>query len=294
MQSVVASSITPNQVFGYLIDKFKHSINELSFAGRTVFYHEYIICFNANDYQEFMENKKGIFGLIVQEAVKEFYNILTEARKAGKTVQPSASKWVFRFVSHPSYEPGDKGFIGKLLPGASQMANDNLRVTFIPRLTGIAQTFDINPDILNGFNFYSEGYYEVPYQEQLVYDGSTLTSSISAVKARFEAIVPEKGFAGKKIEYLMKDNMIYVSGNEDNRNDSNIFKVPTEWVNTQHLQIKWEEQDKKFYLASFGEQTLLNERSVHRSDTARPEWVELPVNSRIMLNGIVGINIFKQ
>ncbi len=58
--------ITPNDVFRYILDKFNDSISQLSFADRLVFYHEYIICFNAEDYKEFMDNKKGIFGLIVQ------------------------------------------------------------------------------------------------------------------------------------------------------------------------------------------------------------------------------------
>jgi len=103
-----------------------------------------------------MDNKKGIFGIIVQESVKQFYATLKNYRAGGKTVEPSSSKWVFRFASHPDYEPGDKSFIGKLLPGSNQK-EDNLRVTYIPRQTGIAQTFDINPDILKGFTFYKLG-----------------------------------------------------------------------------------------------------------------------------------------
>ena len=146
--------LTPDDVYKYIIEKFKESIGQLSFADRVVFYHEFIICFNAEDYRQFMDNKKGIFGLIVHESVKRFYQLLKEYRELGKTVEPSSSKWVFRFVSHPDYAPGDKGFIGKLLPGTSQK-EENLRVTFIPRQTGIAQTFDINQDILKGFTFYS-------------------------------------------------------------------------------------------------------------------------------------------
>jgi hypothetical protein len=288
------ASLTPNDVYHYIIDKFNHSVNELSFAGRVVFYHEYIICFNPADYTDFMENKKGIFGLIVQETVKEFYEALKGYRASGKTVQPSASKWVFRFVSHPDYARGDKSFIGKLLPGTIQGGNENLRVTFIPRQTGIAQTYDINPDILQGFTFYSEGYYEVPYQEDLTYDEEKAKQSFSSVRARFETIVPEREFAGRKIEYVMRNDEITVSGKEETTEASHIFRIPSEWVNTPHLKIRFDKNENKFYLASFGEKTLLNEREVQRSDDHHPSWTELPINSRIMLNGIVGINIFKQ
>ncbi|HVG16736.1 MAG TPA: hypothetical protein VM935_17305, partial [Chitinophagaceae bacterium] len=125
-----ALAVTPNDVYKYILEKFNESIEQLSFSDRIVFYHEYIICFNPDDYQQFMDNKKGIFGLIVTESVKKFYAALKNFRTAGSTVEPSSSKWVFRFVSHPDYERGDKSFIGKLLPGSNQK-EDNLRVTYI-------------------------------------------------------------------------------------------------------------------------------------------------------------------
>lgn len=284
--------LTPDDVYKYIIEKFKESIGQLSFADRVVFYHEFIICFNAEDYRQFMDNKKGIFGLIVHESVKRFYQLLKEYRELGKTVEPSSSKWVFRFVSHPDYAPGDKGFIGKLLPGTSQK-EENLRVTFIPRQTGIAQTFDINQDILKGFTFYSEGYYEVPYVEELEYDEKKVSNVVQPGFARFETILPEKEFAGRKVEYFMKDEEIIVSGKDETRESSNIFRIPSDWVNTPHLRIRYNKSDNKFYLTSFGEKTILNEKEVKSSDINLPEWIELPVNSRILLNGIIGINIFK-
>ncbi|HEY0679304.1 MAG TPA: hypothetical protein VGD17_13530 [Chitinophagaceae bacterium] len=286
------ANITPNDVFHYILQQFTESVRQLSFANRIIFYHEYIICFNEEDFHDFMGNKKGIFLPIVQECIKEFYSILKEHRSAGKTVVPSSSKWVFRFVSHPEYGRGDKGFIGKLLPGAQQK-EENLRVTFIPRQTGIAQAFDINPEILKDFTFYSEGYYEMPYQDDLTYDEGKMRNAASSNLARFETIIPDKAFAGKKIEYMMKDDEIIVSGKEEKREDAHIFRIPSEWVSTPHLRIKYDRAVKKFYLASFGEKTLLNEKEITRSNNDHPTWTELPVNSRIMLNGIVGVNIFK-
>jgi hypothetical protein len=293
-QNRKVASITPNDVYKYIVDKFNESIGELSFADRVVFYHEYIICFNPDDYRDFMENKKGIFGLIVQESVKKFYGELKGYREQKKTVEPSASKWVFRFVSHPDYAPGDKSFIGKLLPtgGGGQQKEENLRVTFIPRQTGIAQTFDVNPDILKGFTFYSEGYYEVPYGEDLVYHDKKTAPASSGI-ARLETILPDKAYAGRKLEYIMKEDEIIVSGKDETREASNIFRVPSEWVNTPHLRLKYQSGDGKFFIASFGEKTLVNEKEVKRSEPAQPSWVEVSINSKLVLNGIVGINLFK-
>lgn len=286
-------TITPDDVFRYIVDKFRESVGQLSFAGRVVFYHEYIICFNPQDYQEFINNKKGIFGLIVQEAVKKFYSQLQEYRASGKTVEPSSSKWVFRFVSHPEYARGDKSFIGKLLPG-SQQKEENLRITFIPRQTGIAQTADISPDILKGFTFYSEGYYEIPYQEDLEYNEKKLATVTNPTGvARFEAIVPDKELAGRKIEFLMKDEEITVSGRDEKETGGAIFRIPSDWVNTPHLRIRYNRDEGKLYLASFGEKTVLNEKEISYTDLRNPAWTELPLNSKLVLNGIVGVNVFK-
>lgn len=287
-----AVSLTPDVVYKYIVEKFEESISQLSFAERVVFYHEYIICFSPPDYNEFMDNKKGIFGLIIQESVKTFYSNLKKYRQQGKRVAPSSNKWVFRFVSHPDYARGDKSFIGKLLPGNIQQKEENLRVTFIPRQTGIAQTFDINEEILKDFTFYSEGYYEVPYQESLVLEEINSTKPHKHL-ARFETTVPDKQFSGKKMEYFMNEDDIVISGMEEKSEEPNIFRIPSEWVSTPHLRIRLDKKDGKFYLASFGEKTIVNENEVPTSNIDNPSWIELPVNSRVVLNGIVGINIFK-
>jgi hypothetical protein len=286
-----AKALTPDTVYSYIVEKFEGSIRDLSFADRVVFYHEFIISFNADDYKEFVADKQGIFGLIVQETVAKFYEILKEYRALGKTVKPSGSKWVFRLVSHPDYARGDKGFIGKLLPDNNQK-EQNLRVTFIPRQTGIAQTFDVSQEALKGFTYYSEGYFEIPYEEELEPE-EKLAAKVQNNIARLETIIPDQQFAGKKVEYLMKDEEIIVSGSEETREDSNIFTIPSDWVNAPHLQIRYNKADSKFYLAAFGEITTLNEVIVERSDINSPKWVELPVNSRMLLNGIIGLNLFK-
>lgn len=286
------ASLTPDLVYKYIIEKFQESIAELSFADRVIFYHEYIICFSPPDYNKFMDNNRGIFGLIIKESVKAFYQILQQQQQKGKKVTASANKWVFRFVSHPDYEKGDKSFIGKLLPGNVQKKEENLRVTFIPRQTGIAQTFDIADEILRDFTFYSDGYYEIPFNDALVPDGSH-NPKTSGYLARFEATLPDKQYAGKKLEYLMKDEQIMVCGTDETPNQPAVFRIPSEWVSSPHLAIRFDKDADKFFLASFGEKTIVNEIELRNSEKDHPEWTELPVNSRIVLNGIVSINIFK-
>ncbi|MBC7688702.1 MAG: hypothetical protein H7211_11045 [Aquabacterium sp.] len=292
-QHTDVKALTPNIVYKYIVDKFDESVKQLSFAQRVVFYHEYIISFSPEDYTEFMQDKKGIFGIIIQESLKQFYSNLKHYKLQGKTVEPAGNKWVFRFASHPDYTRGDIGFIGKLLPGNTVQKEQNLRVTFIPRQTGIAQTLDINQDILKDFTFYSEGYYEVPFQTDLLFDADNVTASPIKSFGRFETTLPDREYAGKKLEYYMKDDDITVSGREEDSTASNIFRVPSEWVSTPHLRIRYDKSEDKFYLASFGEKTIVNEHEITRSETANPVWNDLPVNSRIVLNGIVGINLFK-
>jgi hypothetical protein len=285
------NSLTPDEVYKYIIQKFTESVKHLSFANRIVFYHEYIVIISPEDYREFMNSKQGILGLIVHECVNKFYEILNDYRKKGKIVEPSSSKWVFRVVSNPEYAKGDKGFTGKLMP-ESHKKEENLRVTFIPRQTGIAQMFDISKDALKGFTHYSEGYYEIPYSESLEAEKIDEPAAPKAY-ARFETILPDKQFSGKKLEFLMLEEEVIITGNEDERNDNNICKIPSEWVNNPHLLVKFNKADGKFYVASFGERTLLNENEVPVSDVNTPKFTPLPINSKLVLNGIVGVNIFK-
>lgn len=290
--SNAAKALTPDSIYKYILEKFKESVRELSFAERIVFYHEYMICFNAEDYKQFLTQKQGLFGIIVDESVKQFYQVLNNYEKEGKKVQPSSSKWVFRLVSHPDYERGDIGFIGKLLPGSSQK-DDNLRVTFIPRQTGVVQTFDVNEDILKGFTYYSEGYYELPYSRETEGKEQEKVKKHNKIYARLDTIMPDQKYSGKKFEYLMKDEDIVISGSEETRDEKNVFKIPSDWVDSPHLRIRFNAADGKLYLSSFGEKTIINENEVVRSNINAPEWSELPINSKIMLNGIIGINIFK-
>jgi len=286
-------ALTPEKVYQYIVEQFESSVKQLSFATRVVFYHEYIISFNAEDYHEFMHDKKGIFGIIIQESLKQFYQHLKQYRQQGKTVEPASNKWVFRFASHPDYKRGDIGFIGKLLPGKIVQKEQNLRVTFIPRQTGIAQTLDINQAILKDFTFYSEGYYEVAYQEDLAYEAGKMATAPSRAFGRFETTLPDLEFAGKKLEYLMKEDDIVISGKEEESTAPNVLKIPSEWVSSPHLRIRYNQQEDKFHLASFGEKTIVNEKEISKSDPQQPVWSDLPLNSRIVLNGIVGINLFK-
>ena len=286
------TSITPDLVYKYIIEKFRESITELSFADRVIFYHEYIICFSPPDYNKFMDNNRGIFSLIIKESVKAFYTILKEYRQKDKKVTASANKWVFRFVSHPDYEKGDKSFIGKLLPGNVHQKEENLRVTFIPRQTGIAQTFDIADEILKDFTYYSDGYYEIPWQDSLVL-GDINDVAKPKYFARLEATLPEKEYAGKKLEYLVKDEAFIVSGIDEKPGQPGVFRVPSEWVSTPHLSVRYDKAADKFFVASFGEKTIVNENEVQKSYQNSPVWTDLPMNSRIVLNGIVSINIFK-
>ncbi|MBV9961899.1 MAG: hypothetical protein JO072_06590, partial [Parafilimonas sp.] len=264
---------TPDDIYKYIVQKFEESVKDLSFANRVVFFHEYIICFNEEDYNHFNENKKGIFGLIAQESVKQFYKILNQYKEQGKTVAPASSKWVFRFVAHPEYLRGDKSLIGKLMPGSVQQKKENVRITFIPRQTGIAETFDVNPELLDGFIFYSDGYYELAYDDNLLMNDHQIKNHQNAVLARLETIVPDKEFAGKKIEYFMKDKDILISGKDESTDKPDVFRIPSDWVNTPHLRIRYNNNDDKFYLASFGEKTVVNENEVAVSDINNPSWV---------------------
>ena len=105
--------------------------------------------------------------------------------------------------------------------------------------------------------------------------------------------MPEKEYAGKKVEYLIKDEALTVAGIDEKPGLAGVFRVPSEWVSSPHLSIRYDKSTDKFFLASFGERTIVNENEVKNSYQDAPFWTDLPMNSKIVLNGIVSINIFK-
>ena len=54
----------------------------------------------------------------------------------------------------------------------------------------------------------------------------------------------------------MRENEILISGKEETKDKPGVFRIPSDWVNTPHLRIKYDHDENKFYLASFGEKTL--------------------------------------
>ncbi|RYZ21780.1 MAG: hypothetical protein EOO16_11645 [Chitinophagaceae bacterium] len=288
------AGLSPERIYRFILAQFEDSVRTLSFASRVVFYQEYIVVFHPEDYAAFQQDRKGLLGMIAQECVGEFTRILREAAQSGRTVVPAGNRWVFRFVSHPGYAPGDLGFIGKLLPeGGGQEAQSNLRVTYIPRQTGRAETSEMSADTLSAFTYYSEGYYELPFRLDLPSGSAPGGAAASGAHARFEAIVPDREYAGKRIEFLMTGDEVVLTGPADQRSGGDVFRVPSEWVDTPHLRIRFSGAESRFYLAAFGEKTVVNEKEALRSTPQQPDWIELPLNSRIVLNGIVGVNFYK-
>ncbi|PIH03600.1 hypothetical protein CS542_02225 [Pedobacter sp. IW39] len=103
------------------------------------------------------------------------------------------------------------------------LKEENLRVTFIPRQTG-AETLDVNQDILNGFTYYSEGYYELPYAMDLE-NAKLVKGKSDKVLARLKRLC--------RIKFQVKAGIpddharILVSGKDEERKEPYIFSIPS-------------------------------------------------------------------
>ena len=123
--------------------------------------------------------------------------------------------------------------------------------------------------------------------------GDESDAKIPKYFARLEATLPDKEWAGKKLEYIVKEEAFIVAGIDEKPGQQGVFRIPSEWVSSPHLSVRYDKPADKFFVASFGEKTIVNENEVGNSTSDAPIWTELPMNSRIVLNGIVSINIYK-
>ena len=103
----------------------------------------------------------------------------------------------------------------------------------------------------------------------------------------------KKSMWAKRLNTSLRMKLFLISGSDEKPNQPGIFRVPSDWVSSPHLSVRYDKTGDKFYIASFGEKTLVNENEVAKSYPDSPAWTLLPMNSRIVLNGIVSINIFK-
>lgn len=247
---------------------------------------------------------------VVPEIVKSFYRIIRNRIKEYPNYEPPAKYWVFQF------SPCEKGMLdvegegivelerGKILTLATLTTLDvnnsnntrvesNTRVSMKLENSDVGQNMNINFNSIKDINSFGESMFTINFDSSLNEDSESIMKNSNLATAGGLA---ELSYSrnGKNYHFIMKDNLINISGENDKRRDRSVFIIEgEESIRTSHIQIKYLPEFKKFSIAAFGP-ARLNSGKMNISSGGNVIWYDLANNSSIFINDVVSVRFEKK
>lgn len=316
-QSQTPRTVTNEQILDELIRCFDASLNRESIGTSLLFDAYYVVILHPTTYAD----RLAALPVIVNEAVKAFYERINRRKKADDRVVTIASHWHFKFGPGTEFDgrpitPADIEVIGSLTGAALENdslatapAGQNLKATRRVKNTNVYDKLDLNLPSFSHIDFRESGAFAVRIDPRLLGPntgpaeqvGETSTPTPAAALPKPVSVQsPVRPDALARIDcymadqnteqtYWMKDSEVVIARQEpDNEAFDNYIRLVSPYVSNPHARIRYDATTGVFQLASFSQhETRLNERVVARSEPANPVWVELPSPSQILLNGVV-------
>lgn len=303
-------TVSNDRILHELIRCFDASLERESFGTSLLFNAHYIIILHPDSYRE----RLAAFPVIVNEAVKAFYDRLRQRRRPQDEIPPVSSHWYFKFGPGTEFDgkpigPGDIDVIGSLTglslagpePSAASPAI-SVKATRKVRNTNLYDKLDVNAASFGHIDFREAGAFAIKIDTTQIagqtpaaapVPASTVTpvaqpdrSVYPTAFARIDCYLADKN---REETYWMQDREVVVARLEpDNQAFSNYLRLDSPYVSNPHARIRYNEVAGTFEIASFSRhETRVNERIIDRSEPANPQWTPLPDPAQILLNGIV-------
>lgn len=304
-------TITNERILHELVRCFETSLNRESIGTSLLFDAHYVIVLHPASYTE----RLAALPVIVNEAVKAFYDRINRRKGEHDRIVTIASHWHFKFGPGMEFDgreitPTDVEVIGSLT-GAS-LENDsltgprpgaNLKATRKVKNTNVYEKMDLNLPAFSQIDFRESGAFAVRIDPALLPNNQPSTAAVPPTPIAPPAPRPTRPGALARIDcymadqnteetYWMNDREVVIARQEpDNQSFANYIRLVSPYVSNPHARIRYDEAGGQFQLASFSRhETRLNERVVTLSEPSNPVWVELPSPSQILLNGVVTLS----
>lgn len=309
-------TITNERILHELIRCFEASLDRESIGTSLLFDAHYVIILHPASYAE----RLAALPVIVNEAVKAFYQAINRRRGGPDRIVTIASHWHFKFGPGTEFEgrpitPADVEVIGSLT-GAS-LENDsvptspvsgNLKATRKVKNTNVYEKLDLNLPAFSQIDFRESGAFAVRIDPALLGSDDRHAEPPVGVAPPAPLAPPVVPPAPRSVQpdalarldcymadqnteqtYWMKDREVVIARQEpDNEAFANYIRLVSPYVSNPHARIRHNATTGEFELASFSRhETRLNEQVVARSEPGNPVWVALPSPSQILLNGVV-------
>ena len=304
---VNVKEITNSDLWNDILGLFNHGMARESVGSRLLYPMSFYILMHKDDY----EDRQKALPVLVQEIVKEFYNLIKQKEDEYQNVEPISKKWVFQFSPcqfDSSIESEDKDVFsvsrGKII-STCELYNDNIdhvedllidrniKVSIKCNNSNVIKTANLNLKALAGVDILEEGFYTIKFDESYIKttikeDSSRVLSPVRVDNKPFATLSYDTG--SHIIKYPMNSPSISISGTNDTRRDPSIIKLESANLINSHVLIRL--NDGKFEMCAFAE-TRKNEVPVPISEPGKPIWIPLADNSDILMNEEIQVKFNK-
>ena len=289
------NSLTNKRLLEELTQHFKTMLEEESVGQRMLYPMSFNILMDPADY----EARKHSLPFILPEVVSAFYGIIDDMRSQYPNYTPPAKYWYFQFSSCQleTIQTGNSMPLivrrGHITTVATLMTFDikNANNTFVDSNTRVSIKLDdsnvmndvnVNWSAIKNLDILSDGSFTYNFDSTLCRDSQRITdnSNMGEINGLAELSYSR---AGKNYHFIMKDNLIHISGKNEMRKGQSFFILESDNIIDSHVQIKYIPSEKKFQLAAFGP-TRCNSKNIEVSSGGNVKWADLSNNSSIFIN----------
>lgn len=298
--SKIESKFTNKILLKELTDLFKSELEDLSVGRRMIYPMSFNIFMNTGDYN----NLKNSLPLVLPEIVAAFYDIISDNRQNYPIFTPPARYWVFQFspcnlndmLQHigqaEMVKTGHIVTIASLtsydINNVNTMVETNTRVSIKCENSLVRNSENVNWEAFTGLGIISEGTFTYTFDKELNQDSQNIIQHSNIAEINGLATLSYYDTDNNIIHYLMKDDLISISGKNDMRRARSIIKIDNDQILDSHIQIKYISSEKKFKVAAYG-YARLNTREMKLSLGGNVTWYDLADNSHIFINNIVNV-----
>lgn len=294
-ESLKSGALTNKVLLQELATHFEQMLLEESVGKRMLYPMSFNILMVPEDYN----SRCGVLKFILPQVVEEFYEIIKKMKEKYPVYTPPALYWTFQFSAFPETDGDEavvvrKGHITTMASlstidvrkGNNVKVDSNVRVSVKVSNTNVERT-NVNMDAITDMEILGGDLYTFDFDPTLNDNPIEISNSsnISSIDGIAELSYSLSGYTYR---YTMCDTSIMISGKNDLRQNSSIFKIESENIIDSHILIKYEKDTNKFKIATFGIANL-NTRKMEVSKGGEVKWYELPNKSSIFVNNEVSV-----
>lgn len=295
-----SDQLTNKRLLEELTSHFKTMLNEESVGQRMLYPMSFNILMDPVDYN----NRRQSLPFVLPQVVSAFYGIIDDMRQEYPDYTPPAKYWYFQFSACKlgTVQTGDstslivrKGHITTVatlltfdIKEANNVSvNNNTRVSIKLDDSNVMNDVNVNWNAIKKLDILSDGTFTCKFDNTLSRDTQRITDYLNM--AEVDGIA-ELSYSrgGHNYHFVMKDNLIHISGKNEMREGSSFFILESSKIKDSHVQIKYLPSDKKFQIAAFGP-TKLNSRKIKESIGGDVYWHDLANYSSIFINDEISV-----